>query len=113
MNTIANRLRGRYPLGPFLDNGQPEFGWRQFDIDVLPDLKKPSLIMREAADHIDRLEAVLEACEAWEADLFLNGDWSQATVRLTQAQHDRLVEIRQMRNAALHRNEQDGDETES
>lgn len=53
---IVDRLRGRYPCGPRLPNGEPEFGWREFDPDSLAHLlKKPSGIMREAADEIERL----------------------------------------------------------
>ena len=106
MNTIANRLRGKYPLGPFQANGEPEFGWRQFDIDDLPEelMTRPSAIMREAASYIERLEEVLKAYEAWEADLLLNGNWSQGTVHLRQEQQDRLIEIQHMRNAALRQN---------
>lgn len=53
---IVDRLRGRYPCGPRLPNGEPEFGWREFDPDTLAHLlKKPSAIMREAADEIERL----------------------------------------------------------
>lgn len=53
---IVDRLRGRYPCGPRLPNGEPEFGWREFDPDALAHLlKKPSAIMSEAADEIERL----------------------------------------------------------
>lgn len=53
---IVNRLRGKYPCGPRLPNGEPEFGWREFDPDALAHLlKKPSAIMGEAADEIERL----------------------------------------------------------
>lgn len=45
--------------------------------------------------------AVLKAYEAWEGDLILNGDWSGETVTMTQEQHDRMLEIQAMRNAAL------------
>lgn len=47
--------------------------------------------------------AALEAYEAWEADVILNGDWSGETPALTQEQVDRLVAIQQLRNVALDR----------
>ncbi|WP_395454737.1 hypothetical protein ACHMW5_13605 [Azospirillum melinis] len=47
------------------------------------------------------LAAAARAYEAWEADLILNGDWSNELPRMTQAQYDRLLEIQAMRNAAL------------
>jgi hypothetical protein len=28
---LVNRLRGRYAFGPHLPNGEPEFGWKQFE----------------------------------------------------------------------------------
>lgn len=43
---LVDRLRGRYACGPMLPNGEPEFGWRQFDTPP---------IQHEAADEIDRL----------------------------------------------------------
>jgi hypothetical protein len=47
------------------------------------------------------LLAVAAAYEEWEADLVMNGDWSNSTVRMTPAQHDRMMEIQAMRNAAI------------
>src|SRR4051812_1253056 len=59
---IVDRLRGRYPCGPRLPNGDPEFGWREFDPDTLAHLlKKPSGIMLEAANEIERLRKVAAA----------------------------------------------------
>jgi len=49
----------------------------------------------------EQMRAVLEAYEAWEGDLILNGDWSRETVLMTPEQQDRMVEIQAMRNAAL------------
>ena len=44
---------------------------------------------------------VLKLYEAWEADVILNADWSDALPKLTQEQWDRLIEIQTARNAAL------------
>lgn len=33
---LVDRLRGRYPCGPALPNGEPEFGYHQFSADKLP-----------------------------------------------------------------------------
>lgn len=43
---LVDRLRGKYASGPMLPNGEPEFGWRQFET---------SPIQHEAANEIDRL----------------------------------------------------------
>ena len=43
---LIDRLRGKYASGPMLPNGEPEFGWRQFDTPP---------IQHEAADEIERL----------------------------------------------------------
>lgn len=43
---LTDRLRGKYAVGPTLPNGEPEFGWRQFETPP---------IQHEAADEIDRL----------------------------------------------------------
>ena len=46
---LVDRLRGKYACGPHLPNGNPEFGWRQF--------QSPP-IQHEAADRIEALEAL-------------------------------------------------------
>ena len=47
---LVDRLRGKYACGPMLPNGEPEFGWRQC---------KTSPIQHEAADEIEKLQALL------------------------------------------------------
>lgn len=47
---LTDRLRGKYASGPHLPNGNPEFGWRQFQAPP---------IQHEAAAEIERLEAQL------------------------------------------------------
>jgi hypothetical protein len=49
-NRLVDRLRGKYATGPHLPNGNPEFGWRQF---------QATPINLEAADRIEALEAML------------------------------------------------------
>jgi len=43
---LVDRLRGKYASGPHLPNGNPEFGWRQFQAPP---------IQHEAAAEIERL----------------------------------------------------------
>ena len=50
---IVDRLRGKYPVGPLMPNGEPEFGWRQFPAKFLPPLHF------EAADEIEKLRESL------------------------------------------------------
>lgn len=47
---LTDRLRGKYACGPHLPNGNPEFGWRQFQAPP---------IQHEAAERIERLETAL------------------------------------------------------
>lgn len=47
---LVDRLRGQYACGPHLPNGNPEFGWRQFQAPP---------IQHEAAKRIEELEADL------------------------------------------------------
>lgn len=47
---LVDRLRGKYASGPHLPNGNPEFGWRQFQAPP---------IQHEAASRIEALEAAL------------------------------------------------------
>jgi hypothetical protein len=51
-NRLVDRLRGKYASGPHLPNGNPEFGWRQFQAPP---------IQHEAAERIERLESMLLA----------------------------------------------------
>ena len=69
---LTDRLRGKYASGPHLPNGNPEFGWRQFQAPP---------VQHEAADRIEALEACLRKIigeamherSADEARLFLGG----------------------------------------
>jgi len=49
------------------------------------------------------LVEALEAYEAWEADIIINNEtWRTDDLpHMTQAQYDRMIEIQDMRNAAL------------
>ncbi len=49
---LTDRLRGQYACGPHLPNGNPEFGWRQFQAPP---------IQHEAAVEIERLRGCLNA----------------------------------------------------
>ncbi len=51
-NNLIDRLRGKYAVGPMLENGEPEFGWRQYEV---------SPIQHQAADEIERLRGLLDA----------------------------------------------------
>ncbi len=55
MDDIVDRLNGRYSIGPHLPNGEPEFGWRQF---------QATPINKEAADIIERLRLALAGLSA-------------------------------------------------
>jgi hypothetical protein len=48
---LVDRLRGQYAMGPHLPNGNPEFGWRQFQAPP---------IQHEAAAEIERLRKAIE-----------------------------------------------------
>jgi hypothetical protein len=52
---LVDRLRGKYASGPHLPNGNPEFGWRQFQAPP---------IQHEAAAEIERLRDSLTKVEA-------------------------------------------------
>lgn len=60
--SLKQRLRGRYPVGPRLPNGEPEMGWREYppvNVDGSPAKCHPP-INEEAAKRIEALEAALE-----------------------------------------------------
>jgi hypothetical protein len=48
---LTDRLRGRYAIGPLQLDGEPEFGWRQYETPP---------IQHKAADCIEQLEARLD-----------------------------------------------------
>jgi hypothetical protein len=50
-DNLTDRLRGRYAIGPKLENGEPEFGWREHDVPP---------IQIEAAERIEEYEKVLQ-----------------------------------------------------
>jgi hypothetical protein len=53
---LTDRLRGKYACGPTLPNGEPEFGWNQFET--------PS-IQHVAAAEIERLQKLLSAASGY------------------------------------------------
>jgi hypothetical protein len=74
-NDLVKRLRGQYAVGPTLENGEPEFGWRQ--MPTVP-------IQVEAAERIEKLQALVDAVIEWCGDSEgVPGDPSDA--RLLQA----------------------------
>lgn len=50
-NRLTDRLRGKYACGPTMPNGEPEFGWDQYEV---------APIQQEAAAVIDALVKALE-----------------------------------------------------
>lgn len=52
---LTNRLRGKYACGPTMADGEPEFGWRQFET---------ATVQHEAANEIERLRTCLDAIMA-------------------------------------------------
>lgn len=54
LDGLVTRLRGRYAVGPTLPTGEPEFGWREFDVPP---------IQKIAADKIEAFQNVLKSAE--------------------------------------------------
>lgn len=52
---LTDRLRGKYAKGPTMPDGEPEFGWSQFETPP---------IQHEAADAIDALQARVKELES-------------------------------------------------
>lgn len=73
--------------------------WSTYTHELLAEVTR----LRSQAREVERVRAVLEDYEAWEADVILAADWSESTPRVTQAQWDRLVEIQARRNVVLGR----------
>ncbi len=45
----------------------------------------------------------IEQHEAWEADLIMNGDWSNEMPRLTHRQYDEMLRLQGLRNAIMNK----------
>jgi hypothetical protein len=62
----ANRLRGKYAIGPIMANGEPEFGWQQHSGLPITQRKGDGFppIYGEAASTIEALLTRIEALEA-------------------------------------------------
>lgn len=75
---LVDRLRGKYACGPTLPNGEPEFGWREFQTPP---------IQHEAADKIDRLHEALAAKERELADLISRYYRQEIGCSMQQAEH--------------------------
>jgi len=59
---LVDRLRGRYACGPIMPNGEPEFGWREFET---PPIQKEAASALEAKDaEIARLRNALSGSAA-------------------------------------------------
>lgn len=69
---LVDRLRGKYASGPHLPNGNPEFGWRQF--------QAPPPIQHDAAARIEELEAALGKAIDY-CDAAMHGDGQYADER--------------------------------
>lgn len=80
-NRLVDRLRGLYAVGPHLPNGNPEFGWRQFQAPP---------IQHEAAERIEALEervAELEAAIAAERE---------ACAQIAEVMQDGAIDAQEM-----------------
>lgn len=54
---LIDRLRGRYACGPIMPNGEPEFGWREFEV---PPIQHEAASALEAKDaEIARLRDIM------------------------------------------------------
>ena len=67
IDDLLNRLMCKYPIGPILENGMPEFGFRDFSGRMEVDL--PTTPMIEAAETIKSLRARLQSAESKLADM--------------------------------------------
>ena len=54
-----------------------------------------------ADDLLRQAIEALRAWQEWEADIIMNGDWSNSMPRLTQSQYDRMIELQEPRRAVL------------
>lgn len=67
------------------------------DPDTWPIMEANARLIAAAPDLLE----FAKAQEAWEADMIINGDWSNEMPRLTQAQYDRMIELQEVRRAAI------------
>ncbi len=84
MSDIIQRLRCKYPMGPIGDNGEPEFGWRDFRGPAPEGMVLPTPLMLEAANALDAQTAEI-AAQAQHAN-FLNAEITRLRAALTRAE---------------------------
>src|SRR4051812_33196428 len=89
---LTDRLRGRYACGPHLPNGNPEFGWRQFEAPP---------IQHEAAAEIERLTAERDEARKIVADVNNSVFGSQAYFT-TPCCVDAVENLKQLSNRSYH-----------
>ena len=82
---LADRLRGKYACGPAMENGEPEFGWRQHEAPP---------IQHEAADRIEVLQEQNRALEAALREVL-------EKLKASNASAWTIFDIRNIINAAL------------
>ena len=81
---------------------QPAIWWSSGANDWWKNGRIIAYRVRLPADDLLRqaIEAV-RAWQEWEADIIMNGDWSNSMPRLTQSQYDRMIEMQEPRRAVL------------
>lgn len=64
-------------------------------------VEQGAVIMR-LREALARAMDLLQAYEAWEADLILTGDWADRYVRMKEHHHEKMLELQQNRNDAIY-----------
>ena len=67
IKNLVNRLQGVYPVGPILDNGEPEFGWRDNSGVLAEGTQIPLPIMLEAAFVLEETQKEIAKLKAQRA----------------------------------------------
>jgi hypothetical protein len=97
---LTDRLRGKYASGPTMPNGEPEFGWRQFETPP---------IQHEAADAIDSLLKERDALQArvWKLEAEKTIGWVETinneSDQIARMWQDRATRLQQERDEAYER----------
>jgi hypothetical protein len=83
-DNLTDRLRGRYAIGPKLENGEPEFGWREYDVPP---------IQIEAAKRIENLETVLFDAQQALINEGMARDKAEALAKQLQERLDAIARV--------------------
>lgn len=99
MNSISHKLQTIATEVDGLAQGNVEQGATIMRLREALTTTEATIIRMQSA--LVRALDLLQAHEAWEADLILTGDWADRYVRMKEHHHEKMLELQQNRNDVI------------